>query len=36
MVAYSLGARVVKVDHLAEDVPATLRQLGALLADPTP
>ena len=36
MVADSLGARVVKVDHLAEDVPATLRQLGALLADPTP
>ncbi|HNV55752.1 MAG TPA: hypothetical protein PKO17_11345, partial [Pseudomonadales bacterium] len=36
MVADSLGARVVKVDHLAEDVPATLRQLSALLTGSTP
>lgn len=36
MVAETLGARVVKVDHLAEDVPATLRQLSALLAGVMP
>lgn len=36
MVAGSLGARVVMVDHLTENVPDTLRQLGTLLAEPSP